>query len=562
MKEQKKAEKNELKNAKKIRWNISMAMSCVFEALWKSKLKIKKSKKYETAMERLKDLYKLTQTQVWILCIVCERYVEDDGSSSLCNMADIMSVPAMAIMKWKKDMEILKEKGFFQTNSFNGDYLPAGDFCDSVSDNTEFIAPPKAKLNEIDFINQFGETYDSCYRENLSSFRNLRILNRFENRNKKLDIVERVSKDVQDNKNRFFLYDVTYDVISKGEACLNETLGVIFDSGEHYKVAQQMMEETHELFAKGLVEFGKKGNLSDATVTLTSKGKKLVLGDKAFLFEDGIDDKNLIKTDSIKSKTLFYSQQNQKEIDRLKNALQEEKLQGIQKRLEDDGLPVGVAVLLYGAPGTGKTESVMQIAKETGRSIVHVEIAEAKSAWFGESEKRIKKIFTSYKNACEIARKKGELMPILLFNEADALISKRKEVTSGNCAQTENAMQNIILEELENLQGIFIATTNLATNMDAAFERRFLFKIKFENPSTEAKTSIWMNKLTWLNKEDAAQFAKDYDFSGGQIDNIVRKVAMNEVITGERPAISEINDMCKTEKIENPDGAKRMGFCL
>ena len=46
------------------------------------------------------------------------------------------------------------------------------------------------------------------------------------------------------------------------------------------------------------------------------------------------------------------------------------------------------------------------------------------------------------------------------------------------------------------------------------------------------------------------------------IDNIVRKVAMNEVITGERPAISEINDMCKTEKIENPDGAKRMGFCL
>ena len=71
-----------------------------------------------------------------------------------------------------------------------------------------------------------------------------------------------------------------------------------------------------------------------------------------------------------------------------------------------------------------------------------------------------------------------------------------------------------------------------------------------------------MNKLTWLNKEDAAQFAKDYDFSGGQIDNIVRKVAMNEVLTGERPDISEINDLCKTEKIENPDGAKRMGFCL
>ena len=57
-------------------------------------------------------------------------------------------------------------------------------------------------------------------------------------------------------------------------------------------------------------------------------------------------------------------------------------------------------------------------------------------------------------------------------------------------AQTENAMQNIILEEPENLKGIFIATTNLAENMDAAFERRFLFKIKFENPSEEAKASM------------------------------------------------------------------------
>ncbi len=98
--------------------------------------------------------------------------------------------------------------------------------------------------------------------------------------------------------------------------------------------------------------------------------------------------------------------------------------------------------------------------------------------------------------------------------------------------------------------------------MDSAFERRFLFKIKFENPSTEAKTSIWMNKLNWLDKNSAIDFAQSYDFSGGQIDNIVRKVALNEVINGDRPAISEIHDMCKYEKIDNPDGTKHIGFCL
>ena len=88
------------------------------------------------------------------------------------------------------------------------------------------------------------------------------------------------------------------------------------------------------------------------------------------------------------------------------------------------------------------------------------------------------------------------------------------------------------MEELENVKGIFIATTNLVSNLDPVFERRFLFKIKFENPSTEAKTLIWMNKLSWIEEQDAKIFAKTYDFSGGQIDNIVRKIAMNEIITG------------------------------
>ena len=407
-----------------------------------------------------------------------------------------------------------------------------------------------------------ADRYESRRGEDMSARSIQRELRLYEKAHSHLEVVKRVSDELEDPNYRFFIYDVANDVLKGVVSNLNATISDLYDGGERYSVATEMMEEKHELFQKGLIEFAKKGNLSDATITLSDKGRKLVLGEKAFLFEDSINDKNLIKTDSIKEKKLFYSPENQKEIDRLKAALQEEKLKGIQQRLKDDGLPVGVAVLLYGAPGTGKTESVMQIAKETGRSIIHVDISEAKSAWFGESEKRIKKIFTSYRNSCELAERKGELMPILLFNEADALISKRKNDTSGNCAQTENAIQNIILEELENLKGIFIATTNLASNMDSAFERRFLFKIKFENPSTEAKTSIWMNKLSWLDKESATEFAKEYDFSGGQIDNIVRKIAMNEVITGERPGISDIRDMCKCEKIDNPDGSRRMGFCL
>ena len=543
-----------------VRWNISKAMSCVCESLNKSKLKPKCTQKDKTSMENVKELYNLSQVQVWIICLTCSHYVEREDSSTLRSLANNIDVAAMSIMTWKKEIDNLIEKGFLELYGTKGDFIPVRELKDSLYTNTVFTPQPKHELDEIDFLNTFSERYENRRILGISDYTNQRELARYEIQHQTLPMIQRLIKEIEDCNNRFILYDVANDVLKGGDSSLNETLSDLFDGETRYLVATEMMEEEHILFQKGLIEFCKKGNLSDACITLSDKGRKLVLGEKAFLFEDSINEKNLIKKDYIKEKILFYSEENQKEIDRLKNALKEDKLKQIQKRLKDDGLPVGIAVLLYGAPGTGKTESVMQIAKETGRDIVHVDISEAKSAWFGESEKRIKKIFINYKNACEIAERKNEKIPILLFNEADAIISKRKNDTSGNCAQTENAIQNILLEELESVKGIFIATTNLVSNLDPAFERRFLFKIKFENPSTEAKTLIWMNKLSWIEEQDAKIFAKTYDFSGGHIDNIVRKIAMNEIITGERPEISEIHEMCKSEKIETPECAKYIGF--
>ncbi len=551
--------KKQLKE-KKIRWSISKAMSCVYEVLKESKLKIKATQQYKTAMDRLTKLYGLTQLQVWVLCLTCVYFVERDDSSTLRNLADVVDVPVMTIIGWKKEVEKLIEKGFLEWDRVNDDFQPVNEFCESLYINANYITQPKHEIDDVDFLNYIANLYSSRKRYGWTARAIQIALWRYESEHLNLEMVQRVITEISDCNNRFFLYDVANAALNGCNSNLNEAIRDLYEGGDCYRVAFEMLEEKHELFRKGFIEFTKKGNLSDASISLSDKGKMLVLGEKAFLFEDSINDKNMIKADFIKEKKLFYSEENQKEIDRLKNALQEKALKAIQMRLNEEGLPIGVAVLLYGAPGTGKTESVMQIAKETGRSIVHVDISEAKSAWFGESEKQIKKIFTSYKTACEIAEKKGEKMPILLFNEADALISKRKSDTSGNCAQTENAIQNIILEELENLKGIFIATTNLASNMDSAFERRFLFKIKFENPSTEAKAAIWMNKLSWLDGQADRTFATEYDFSGGQIDNIVRKIAMNEIISGERPAISEIHDMCKCEKIESGECTKHIGF--
>jgi SpoVK/Ycf46/Vps4 family AAA+-type ATPase len=207
----------------------------------------------------------------------------------------------------------------------------------------------------------------------------------------------------------------------------------------------------------------------------------------------------------------------------------------------------GFCCLLSGPPGTGKTETVYQLARETGRDLIMVDISQTKSMWFGESEKRIKSIFDKYRSCVE----NDDITPILLFNEADAVLGKRKDTGMGGPAQTENAIQNIILQELENLNGIMIATTNLTGNLDKAFERRFLFKIQFEKPGTNVRAEIWQNMIPALSGEEALHIAERFDFSGGQIENVARKRTIESVLSGAETDFDDLIEFCKEESLES-----------
>ena len=175
--------------------------------------------------------------------------------------------------------------------------------------------------------------------------------------------------------------------------------------------------------------------------------------------------------------------------------------------------------------------------------------------WFGESEKLIKKIFRDYTDLA----KQNELAPILLFNEADAILSSRKTNNASAVSQTENAIQNILLEELENFKGIFIATTNLAENLDRAFDRRFLFKIKFNRPSIASRAAIWQDKLSTITAEDATSLAKDFELSGGQIDNVIRKAEIQMLLKGTSCNVDELKQFCAQE-IVLQKGFASIGF--
>ena len=168
----------------------------------------------------------------------------------------------------------------------------------------------------------------------------------------------------------------------------------------------------------------------------------------------------------------------------------------------------------------------------------------------------MKALFDTYRQRV----KESALVPILLFNEADAIIGKRQEGAERAVEKMENTLQNIILQELETLDGILIATTNLVQNMDNAFERRFLYKIRFDKPTVEARTAIWHELLPKLSDADAALLAERYDFSGGQIENIARHYNIDCILHGSNSdALAMLIGHCDNERLESVE-QKRIGF--
>jgi len=213
---------------------------------------------------------------------------------------------------------------------------------------------------------------------------------------------------------------------------------------------------------------------------ITGSGNNLIAvilfgEDDKVLSNNSKKDKRLINHESIKVPPLYFNKSTDKQLHELSKILSESSYIDVKSRLQKSGLPIGMNILYYGPPGTGKTASALHQAKNSKRKIMMVDISETKSMWFGESEKVIKRIFNDYKSMVE----KEKVTPILFFNECDAVFGTRKQIGNSAVDQTENAIQNIILQQLEDMEGIMIATTNLTNNLDPAFERRFLYKILF-----------------------------------------------------------------------------------
>jgi hypothetical protein len=299
------------------------------------------------------------------------------------------------------------------------------------------------------------------------------------------------------------------------------------DAGEFYEWRGKFRNRDLGLFREELVEFQflDLGLDSDVGLTMLTRDR-LFMGDPRKLIQSfRPQHSKLMLPENIAPVDLVFDTQMEERLAAVGNSLNPDNYKALCGKLKERNLRGGMVVLFHGVPGTGKTESVYQLARRTNRAVLRVEISQIKSMWVGDSEKNLKKVFSEYKQA----RRKFENDPILLFNEADALFSHRRSVGS-SVDQMENAMQNILLQELEEFEGILVATTNLTQNLDSAFERRFLYRIHFPAPEVEARVKLLGSTFGQLPESDRQALASEFRFTGSTLENVRRKLALNELL--------------------------------
>ena len=499
---------------------------------------------------RIKEIVPSIEDRILFYDTCKDSYFDDNSSNLEATLKDIMENHKELLLKMKTyidEASMLHKVDLIKTWKDDNEYRmkPSREGYEIFLGEFAECKMNKIKdLDKFEFVKSVDDYVQMRRRENYSYRKVVCEIRRLEHENSNLEIVQKAWELIKDPIDRVFFYYLCNNYLD-GRTYLDSALKDIYDKQSDIMVQSiRWQNEEHILQTSGLAELGEQSFFGSIKVDLTDDGLELFLGEDADKFKKKDKTNDLLSVDKIKAKNLYYSDELDKEISFLRDSIQPDAFALLQDRLEEQALPKGVAAIFYGSPGTGKTETVYQLAKATGRDVMQVDISEMKTCWYGESQKLVKGVFAKYERLC----KKAKNLPILLFNEADAIFSKRLENKGSSVDQTENAIQNIILEQMEKQIGILIATTNLEGSLDPAFERRFLFKVKFERPSLEAKIHIWMDKLNGLSEDAAKVLAESYNLSGGEIDNVVRKVTMNRVLTGAGYSLDYLKELCGQEK--------------
>ena len=552
-----------METKQKIQMDLLTAIEQIVEKAKNSKLSPEFYRKASLYIKYVSDKLDLTKEQSVMLALFINR--SDDDSIRISDLGEFVKCQTVHMLQYIKDIDVLVKRELLRCHKGTGSdnkfisYRVQIELIDAIKLDEKYVPRTRKGLSchelfaELEDIFKLREDHEVSFEMMTQMIHSL-----FED-NHHLNFVQTIQKIDLDEKDEMLLVMFCHLFANNGDDNIYfYDLDFLFEKSAWRRIKSDLRWGCHRLFNLNMIE-----NANDSGMASREKFRMTDTAKTELLSELDLDlryskmaAKDMIRFDKIVEKKLFYGENVQSQITELSQLLENKHYHVIHTRMQESGLRCGFTCLFYGAPGTGKTETVLQLAHQTGRDIYQVNVSQIKSSWVGDSEKNIKRIFDTYR---EIARK-NTTTAILLFNEADAIINKRMEGAESAVNKMENTIQNIILQEMETLDGILIATTNLAQNMDKAFERRFLYKIKFEKPTLEARMHIWHEMIPTLSEDDTKTLAEKYDFSGGQIENIARHNTINGILYGDNGnSLETLMSYCDNERLETKV-TKKIGF--
>lgn len=517
--------------------------------------------------EPIKSFLGINDMQAILFSIIVELSLQ--YKATLGAISKELRCTVLKIMSFNNELEKLEKKGYIKKISLRSSrknvyadkgYAVPERIIDALSSGDRSLLVKQSKFDLPGFLRAITDLVTEREDELITTDSLFNECALLIEGNRHLSFVKFIDSRLKETSSKVIVFALSYAKLTGLDNInLHNFASAVFDDlGMQLDFKKEMKTGTGELMDAGYLGFFDVGIENDNTIFLTKRIDMMLQLSFPGLRSGKKKTEGIIECNSIKEQNLFFTGKTGEDIKNMEKVLKPVRFRKYVKELKNNNLNPGITAIFHGAPGTGKTELVYQLGRKTGRDIMKVDLSKTKSKWFGESEKIIKQIFNEYRDFSN----SSHLEPILFINEGDGLFTHRLSLENGGTSTdfAVNTIQNVLLQELEDFEGIFITTTNMAANLDRAFERRITFKIEFHLPDALTRKKIWKNKVPELKPKQAAELGARFKISGGDIDIAVRKLLLQKVLDKNTDIYTAITaSLTDNNRLNNN---KKIGFDL
>ena len=335
----------------------------------------------------------ISEMQALFLSLFVERSVSN-RDTDISDIARILDCRTISLLKYRPMLDELVKFHFLRMeNSFCDkiNYAVPGKVIEALANDNKYVRESYQCKTTKEFLSKFYEFTHAYYRDRLTYDLMCDEIKLFFEENEELKYAQDIRKLSLEFEDEMILTHFCRHLVIHNDDVLEADNLVFLLNDEHDKrtLVEDLQKGIHTLQKRKLIEYSFEDGFEDKDhYCLTDSAKKKLLKDfklksKRKTVSDIISSKDIVE------KSLFYDGTTISQVKELEGLLNEENFKNIKSRMKAQKMRCGFACVFYGSPGTGKTETVLQLARKTGRDIMQVNISEVKSCWVGESEKNI-----------------------------------------------------------------------------------------------------------------------------------------------------------------------------